>query len=204
MEREKLKSVVESLLFMSESSLTLERLGAVLGGVDRGDIRSVVEELQQEYEYQGRGLRVVEVAGAYQMRTPKENADWVKNLFRGKATRMSRPTLETLAIIAYKQPITRAEIEQIRGVNVDGIVSTLLERQLARLVGRKDIAGKPFLYGTTREFLELFNLKDLTELPTLKEMDEITLPEVPEQDVLPLEDAGETVKEDEEKSVEDI
>ena len=190
MEREQLKSVVESLLFMSESSLTLDRLETAIGAAEKADIRSVLEELQGDYESQGRGLRIVEVGGAYQMRTPKENAEWVKNLFRGKATRMSRATLETLAIIAYKQPITRGEIEQIRGVNVDGIVSTLLDRQLVRLVGRKDIAGKPFLYGTTREFLELFNLKDLTELPTLKEMEEITLPEAPEADVLPVEEEG--------------
>ena len=188
MDREQLRSVIESLLFMSESSLSLDRLSAVIEGVEKSEIRSLVEELQSEYETQGRGFRLVEVAGAYQLRTPKENADWVKNLFRGKATRMSRPTLETLAILAYKQPITRGEIEQIRGVSVEGILSTLLERQLVRIVGRKDIAGKPFLYGTTREFLELFNLKDLTDLPTLKEMDEITLPEVPQQDVLPLED----------------
>ncbi len=197
MDREQLRSVIESLLFMSESSLNLERLSAVIEGVEKSEIRSVVEELQSEYETQGRGFRLVEVAGAYQLRTPKENADWVKNLFRGKATRMSRPTLETLAILAYKQPITRVEIEQIRGVSVEGILSTLLERQLARIVGRKDIAGKPFLYGTTREFLELFNLKDLTDLPTLKEMDEITLPEVPQQDVLPLEDEEGTSKSEE-------
>lgn len=191
MDREQLKSVIESLLFMSDCSLSLDRLTGVIGGVDKGEIHSVIEGLQSEYETQRRGFRLVEVAGAYQLRTPKENAEWVKNLFRGKATRMSRPTLETLAIVAYKQPITRVEIEQIRGVSVEGILSTLLERQLVRMVGRKDIVGKPFLYGTSREFLELFNLKDLTELPTLKEMDEITLPEIPEQDVLPLEGEGE-------------
>lgn len=191
MDREQLKSVIESLLFMSDCSLSLDRLTGVIGGVDKGEIHSVIEGLQSEYETQCRGFRLVEVAGAYQLRTPKENAEWVKNLFRGKATRMSRPTLETLAIVAYKQPITRVEIEQIRGVSVEGILSTLLERQLVRMVGRKDIVGKPFLYGTSREFLELFNLKDLTELPTLKEMDEITLPEIPEQDVLPLEGEGE-------------
>jgi len=193
-DREQLKSVIESLLFMSESSLSLDRLSAVIEGVEKSEIRSIVEELQSEYETQGRGFRLVEVAGAYQLRTPKENADWVKNLFRGKATRMSRPTLETLAIVGYKQPITRSEIEQIRGVSVEGILSTLLERQLVRIVGRKDIAGKPFFYGTTREFLELFNLRDLTDLPTLKEMDEITLPEVPELDVLPPEDEEGTRK----------
>jgi segregation and condensation protein B len=102
---------------------------------------------------------------------------------------MSKPTLETLAIVAYKQPITRGEIEHIRGVSVDGIIGTLLERQWVRIVGRKDVPGKPFLYGTTREFLELFNLKDLTGLPTLKEMEEITQPQIPEQNTLPAEES---------------
>ncbi len=196
MDRDQLRSIVESLLFLSEASLSLDRLSSLIGGVENGEIKLVLEELQSEYESKRRGFRLVVVAGDYQLRTPTENSEWVKNLFRGKATRMSRATLETLAIIAYKQPMTRGEIEQIRGVNVDGIVSTLFERQLVSIVGRKDIPGKPFLYGTTREFLELFNLKDLTELPTLKEMDEITLPEVPEQNILPIEDDDDQAKSD--------
>ncbi|MBI2989555.1 MAG: SMC-Scp complex subunit ScpB [Deltaproteobacteria bacterium] len=176
MERDRLKSVLESLLFACDAPLAVHRMGEVLEGVDKKEIASVLQELQAEYETSGRGFRLVEVAGGFQMRTPKENAEWVKNLFRGRPARMSRATLETVAIIAYKQPITRAEIEAIRGVDVDGVLSTLLERRLVRIVARKDVPGRPFLYGTTTEFLEMFNLKDLSNLPTLKEMEEMTLP----------------------------
>lgn len=176
MEHDRLRSVLESLLFAAETPLTVHRLSEVLGGIEKKEIISVLEELQAEYETAGRGFRLIEVAGGYQMRTPKENADWVKALFRGRPARISRATLETLAIIAYKQPIIRAEIEAIRGVDVDGVLSTLLERRLVRIVARKDVPGRPFLYGTTNEFLELFNLKDLSNLPTLKEMEEMTLP----------------------------
>lgn len=187
MERSRLKSIVESLLFVAESAVALERMSAVLEGVDRKEIRSVIEELRSEYESQERGVRLFEVAGGFQMRTPKENADWVKNLLRGRAARMSRATLETLSIVAYKQPVTRVEIENVRGVNVEGVLSTLMERRLVRIVGRKDVPGRPFLYSTTREFLELFSLKDLTGLPTLKEMEEISLPQIPENETQAVE-----------------
>lgn len=185
MEHDRLRSVLESLLFAAETPLTVHRLSEVLGGIEKKEIVAVLEELQAEYETAGRGFRLIEVAGGYQMRTPKENADWVKGLFRGRPARISRATLETLAIIAYKQPIIRAEIEAIRGVDVDGVLSTLLERRLVRIVARKDVPGRPFLYGTTTEFLELFNLKDLSNLPTLKEMEEMTLPQPPENEAPP-------------------
>jgi len=189
MEREKLKSVIESLLFVSEAILNMDRLSAVIEGVEKKEILSAIQDLQSESETQERGIRLVEVGGGYQLRTPKENSDWIRTLLRSKAARMSKPTLETLAIVAYKQPITRGEIEHIRGVSVDGIIATLLERQWVRIVGRKDVPGKPFLYGTTREFLELFNLNDLTGLPTLKELEEITQPQIPEQNTLPAEES---------------
>ena len=175
MERERLKSLLESLLFVADAPVSVNQLAEVLGGVDRKEISEGLRELQSEYEAGGRGFRLVEVAGGFQMRTPKEHADWIKRLYQGRPARMSRPTLETLAIIAYKQPITRGEIEAIRGVDVDGVLSTLLERRLIRIVARKDVPGRPYLYGTTSEFLETFNLKDLTHLPTLKEMAEMTL-----------------------------
>jgi len=177
MEREQLKPILESLLFVSEGPVTLPRLGEVLEGVEGSEIVAALQELQAEYDAAGRGFRIAEVAGGYQMQTARENADWVKKLYRDRPARMSRATLETLAIIAYKQPITRAEIEAIRGVDVDGVVATLLDRRLIRIVARKDVPGRPFLYGTTPEFLQLFNLKDLSHLPTLKEMEEMTLPE---------------------------
>jgi segregation and condensation protein B len=188
MEREELRSIVESLLFVAEGPLTIQRLGEVLEDVEKDDIRTVAEELRAELESNRRGVRLVEVAGGYQLRTAKVNADWVKKLLGGRPARMGRATLETLAIIAYRQPITRAEIEAIRGVDVDGVINTLLDRSLIRAVARKDVPGRPFLYGTTPEFLQLFNLKDLTHLPTLKEMEEMNLPEMPGEE-LPLESA---------------
>lgn len=186
MEREEIKSVIESLLFVAEAPLTVQRLGEVLEGVAKEDIRSTLDELRAELEANRRGVRLVEVAGGYQLRTAKVNADWVKKFLGGRPARMGRATLETLAIIAYRQPITRAEIEAIRGVDVDGVINTLLDRNLIRAVARKDVPGRPFLYGTTPEFLQLFNLKDLTHLPTLKEMTEMTLPEIPGEE-LPVE-----------------
>ena len=190
MEREELRSIVESLLFVAEGPLTIQRLGEVLEDVEKDDIRTVAEELRAELESNRRGVRLVEVAGGYQLRTAKVNAEWVKKLLGGRPARMGRATLETLAIIAYRQPITRAEIEAIRGVDVDGVINTLLDRSLIRAVARKDVPGRPFLYGTTTEFLQLFNLKDLTHLPTLKEMEEMNLPEMPGEE-LPLEDVEE-------------
>ena len=190
MEREDIKSIIESLLFVADGPLTIQRLGEVLEGVEKENLRSTLDELQEELENSRRGVRLVEVAGGYQLRTAKVNADWVKKLLGGRPARMGRATLETLAIIAYRQPITRAEIEAIRGVDVDGVINTLLDRSLIRAVARKDVPGRPFLYGTTTEFLQLFNLKDLTHLPTLKEMEEITLPEIPGEE-LPLESAEE-------------
>jgi segregation and condensation protein B len=186
MEREDIKSVIESLLFVAETPLMIQRLGEVLEGVAKEDIRSTLDELQAELEVNRRGVRLIEVAGGYQLRTAKVNADWVKKFLGGRPARMGRATLETLAIIAYRQPITRADIEAIRGVDVDGVINTLLDRSLIRAVARKEVPGRPFLYGTTPEFLQLFNLKDLTQLPTLKEMAEMTLPEIPGED-LPLE-----------------
>jgi segregation and condensation protein B len=177
MERERLKSVIESLLLVAEAPLTLKRLVDALEGlegVERQGIIDSIAELQAEYERGARGFRIAEVAHGYQLRTPAENADWVRRIVQGKQARLTRPSLETLAIIAYRQPVTKAEVEGIRGVGIDGVLTTLLERRLVRIVGRKDVAGRPFLYGTTGEFLTTFNLKDLSQLPTLKEMEEVT------------------------------
>ncbi|HWX77004.1 MAG TPA: SMC-Scp complex subunit ScpB [Candidatus Acidoferrales bacterium] len=190
MEREEVKSIIESLLFVADGPVTLQRFQEVIEGSNKDEIRSALVELQKELENGPRGVRLVEVAGGYQMRTAKGNAEWVKKFLGGRPARMGRATLETLAIIAYRQPITKAEIEAIRGVDVDGVISTLLERELVRAVARKDVPGRPFLYGTTQQFLELFNLKDLTQLPTLKEMDEITLPEIPGE-TIPIENTEE-------------
>ena len=184
MEREDVKSIVESLLFVADGPLTVQRLSEVIDGAGKDEIRVILQELSEELDGDRRGIRLVEVAGGYQLRTAKVNADWVKKFLGGRPARMGRATLETLAIVAYRQPITKAEIEAIRGVDVDGVITTLLERNLVRAVARKDVPGRPFLYGTTQEFLELFNLKDLSHLPTLKEMEEITLPSIPGDEVL--------------------
>lgn len=179
MEREEIKSIVESLLFVADGPQPLQRFAEILDQLDRKLLQEILNELRDDFEKQNRGIRLVEVAGGYQLRTAKGNADWVKRFLGGRPARMSKATLETLAIIAYRQPITKAEVEAIRGVDVDGVIGTLLERNLVRGIGRKDVPGRPFLYGTTPEFLQLFNLKDLSHLPTLKEMEEISLPEIP-------------------------
>ena len=178
MERDEVKSILESLLFVADGPQSVQRFGEALESVELNLIQEILNELQSELAGPGRGIRLVEVAGGYQLRTAKANADWVKKFLGGRPARMGRATLETLAIIAYRQPITKAEIEAIRGVDVDGVITTLLERNLIRAVARKDVPGRPFLYGTTAEFLQLFNLKDLSQLPTLKEMEDITLPEI--------------------------
>jgi segregation and condensation protein B len=179
MEREEIKSILESLLFVADAPQSAQRLADSIDGIDRKLIQEILAEFQTELETQNRGVRLVEVAGGYQLRTPKDNADWVKKFLGGRPARMGKATLETLAIVAYRQPITKAEVEAIRGVDVDGVITTLLERSLIRVVGRKDVPGRPFLYATTPEFLQLFNLKDLSGLPPLKEMEEISLPEIP-------------------------
>jgi len=178
MERDEVKSILESLLFVADGPQSVQRFGEALESVELDLIQEILNELQSEMAGPGRGIRLVEVAGGYQLRTAKGNADWVKKFLGGRPARMGRATLETLAIIAYRQPITKAEIEAIRGVDVDGVITTLLERSLIRAVARKDVPGRPFLYGTIAEFLQLFNLKDLSQLPTLKEMEDITLPEI--------------------------
>lgn len=184
-----LKSIVESLIFVSDLPITMDRLCAVLEEHERGDIRVAVEALKEDYRQVERGIFLDEVAGGYQFRSRPENADYLRRLTRSKTVKFSPSALETLAIIAYRQPITRAEVEYLRGVDSGGVLKTLLEKKLLRILGKKDIPGKPLIYGTSREFLELFNLKDLSSLPTLKEIQELA-PVNPygDQQDLPLEE----------------
>src|SRR6476469_8001283 len=179
MEREDLKSILESLLFVADGPVPVQRFCEIVDGASKDEVSAALAELQSDLDGSSRGVHLVEVAGGFQMRTVRANADWVKKFLGGRPARMSRATLEFFGNIAYRQPITKAEIEAIRGVDVDGVVNTLLERSLIRAVGRKDVPGRPFLYATTPEFLQLFNLKDLSGLPPLKEMEEISLPEIP-------------------------
>ncbi|MDP2940211.1 MAG: SMC-Scp complex subunit ScpB [Candidatus Omnitrophota bacterium] len=165
-----LKGVIEALLFISEKPLLLEQVKDVLEGVDTQIIRELLVNLKNEYEERKSGIRIVEVAGGFQMITSEDYASYIKKFYKSRhKERLSSPALETLAVIAYKQPVTRLEIESIRGVNVDGVINTLLEKGLVRIAGRKDVLGRPFVYGTTRQFLEYFGLKSLADLPKLED-----------------------------------
>jgi segregation and condensation protein B len=167
---ENLKAIIESLVFVSETPLSVDRLQSILETVDRRDIRLALTELQGDYEDRQSGFRLQEVAGGFQFRTHAAHSDWIKKLLKPSPTRLSRAALETLAIIAYKQPIIRADVEHIRGVDSGGVLRMLLERKFIRVLGRKDIPGRPMIYGTTKAFLEIFNLKDLSALPSPKEI----------------------------------
>jgi segregation and condensation protein B len=167
---ERLIGIVESVLFACAEPVTLARIADVVAGSSKGELRAALRTLAERAERDGRGIRLVEVAGGYQLRTAPEHAEWVRRLFQQRPWRLTRATLETLAIVAYKQPITRAEIEAIRGVDADSVVASLLGRKLIKIVGRKEVIGRPLLYGTTRQFLEVFGLRDLAALPGLAEV----------------------------------
>lgn len=173
MDEERLKAVLESLLFAAGEPVTLARLVAVLDDIPREEIRRALTALAVMYSDGARGIVLEEVAGGYQLRTAGENSHWVRKLLAAKPPRLSRPLLETLAIIAYRQPITRPEIEQLRGVDSGGVIETLLERKLTRIAGRKEAPGRPIEYATTPEFLEVFSLKDLSSLPDLDELRDV-------------------------------
>jgi len=168
-EEERLKAIIESLLFAAAEPVGLTQLANALDNVPREAIRAALSELTADYAASMRGIVLEEIAGGYQLRTPKEHAFYVRRLLAAKPPRLSRPLLETLAIIAYRQPITRPEIEQLRGVDTGGVLDTLLERSLIRIAGRKEAPGRPLMYATAPEFLELFGLKDLESLPDLEE-----------------------------------
>ncbi len=168
-----LKRIVEALLFAAEAPLSLAQIAQVLETSDKDRIKTALAELGREYDYLERAFALVEVAGGWRLRTRPEMAFWLRKLKRQSATRLSRAALETLAIIAYKQPVLKAEIERIRGVEVSGVLRMLMEKDLVRVVGRKDLPGRPLIYGTTKRFLEVFDLKDLSDLPTLEEMQEL-------------------------------
>jgi segregation and condensation protein B len=197
MEDDELKSILESLLFVSAEPLVLDQLDRVLmfqdqEPVDKERVLTILRRLQEEYREVGRGLQLVEVAGGYQLTTRPENAPWIKQLHAVRtASRLSRPALETLAIVTYRQPVTTPEIEAIRGVDCSGVLKTLLERRLIKIVGRKEAVGKPMLYGTTQEFLQCFGLRDLSELPPLKDLEEVSreFPDLAEVGQAPVEES---------------
>ncbi|MFA4854112.1 MAG: SMC-Scp complex subunit ScpB [Candidatus Omnitrophota bacterium] len=170
MEENNLKSAVEALIFASEKPVTLEQLKKVLGNPESGEVRKIVDGLKSEYETQNRGFRIVEIAGGFQMITCSAFAPFLKKLYKDRSVdKLSKPALESLAIIAYKQPLTKSEIESLRNVNVDGVMKSLLEKNLIRISGRKKVPGRPFVFGTTRQFLEHFGLKSLENLPNFED-----------------------------------
>jgi segregation and condensation protein B len=168
-----LKAIIESLLFVAETPLKLDKIKSVLEVADRKAIRDALSSLAEEYESDNRGFFLTEVAGGFQIRTRPEYGRWIRRLKETRPPRLSRAGMETLAIVAYKQPVLRSDVEFIRGVDSGGTLRTLLERGLIRIMGRRDLPGRPIIYGTTRKFLEIFDLKDLNELPTLKELKDL-------------------------------
>jgi len=163
-----IKPAIEALLFSSEKPLTLEQLKEALDNLEAGEISKVIEELKAEYKASNRGLRLIEIAGGFQMITAPDFAVFLKKLHKDRRLeKLSKPALETLAIIAYKQPVTKLEIESLRSVNIDGVMKSLLDKGIVRIGGRKKSPGRPFVFGTTRKFLEHFGLKSLDELPKM-------------------------------------
>ena len=166
-------SVVEALVFASDAPVTVERLKDILGETDRKTLLEILQDIELEYRQRRGGLCLMEVAGGYQFRTKAEFAPWVRKLRGVRPVALTPAAMETLSVVAYRQPVTRQEVEKIRGVDVSGSLKGLLEKKLVRIVGRKNVPGKPIMYGTTRRFLEVFDLKDLSELPTLREITEM-------------------------------
>jgi segregation and condensation protein B len=170
---DELKNIIESLLFVTDEPLTVDRIRKAVKTADPRAVREAVQALAQEYEVRKGGFCLAEVAGGYQLRTRPEYKEYIKDLLQPAAPRLSKAALETLAIIAYKQPIIRADLEHIRGVDSGGVLRMLLKRKLIRVLGRKEIPGRPLIYATTKRFLEMFDLKDLKDLPTPKEIEDL-------------------------------
>ncbi len=188
MEDSQLKAVLESLIFVSEGPLPVDRMKEVTGAPKR-DLQRLLGEMVEDYRRSERGFFLMEVAEGFQFRTRPEHAEWVKKLKKVKTAALSQPALETLAIVAYRQPVVRMDVEKIRGVDSGGVLRTLLEQRLIKIIGKKDVAGKPLVYGTSKKFLEVFGLKDLSDLPTLKDLEGLGPPST--EGILPLEEEKE-------------
>jgi segregation and condensation protein B len=192
-----LKAILEALIFASPEPLTPKAIYKLLESEPREDVQAALAELKKDYDRPG-GLQLVEVAGGYQIVTRPDLHEWVRRLFHERSTqRLSVQALETLAVVAYRQPVTALEIAEIRGVNTSGVLGTLLERHLIKIVGRKQVIGRPFMYATTKEFMIRFGLKDLSDLPDVEHMVEalgfeppLLVEQNPSEDVLPLEEPG--------------
>jgi segregation and condensation protein B len=165
-----LKLIVEALLFASDKPLTIKEIHAVLPDAKPAEIAGALRVLKYEHEAMGRSFALHEVGGGFQFRSRPEYGAYILKMLQASPARLSRATMETLAVIAYKQPVLRQEIERLRGVDVGGILKTLLEKGLVKIMGRKNLPGRPLVYGTTRKFLEVFDLKDIESLPKIKEL----------------------------------
>lgn len=205
MERTELKLILESLLFAAEAPIQIRKFHDIFPEITQKDLRELLTEMKTEYDNLNRSFYLREVANGYQLCTKPEYSEWIKKLRKTRPVRLSPATMETLAIIAYKQPITRAEIEQIRGVDTSGVLRTLLEKRIIRILGKKEVVGRPLLYGTTPMFLTMFGLKGLKDLPTLEDvsqLDEHALPLFPadQQDEAREETQEETQEDTEEET----
>ncbi len=169
----KLKSIIESLIFVSDNPLGIDFIQKVLENVDKMAIQKCLDELVEEYQQLDRSFHLVNVAEGFQFRTKTEYAHWIQKSKKTRGTRLTKAALETLAIIAYKQPIIRAEIEAIRGVDSGWVLRALMEKKLIRIMGRKVMPGRPIVYGTSKYFLEFFGLENISSLPTLREIQEL-------------------------------
>jgi segregation and condensation protein B len=178
----RVESVLESLLFASDRPLSLNELKRLVGERDGAKVTAALHALRERRDQEGSGIQVIEVAGGWHLRTRTENVAWVSRLVAGRPQRLTRAMLETLSIVAYRQPITRPEIDDVRGVDCGPVLKTLLDRGLVRMIGKKEEVGRPILYGTTPEFLRVFSLKDLSELPTLREFHELGAAEMAKVD----------------------
>lgn len=182
-----LSAIIESIIFTAESPLSTDRICDLLTEFSREEIRTALAELAEYYDMRNGGFELAAVAGGWQFRTRPVFQPFITRQIKAKSSKFSQSSLETLAIIAYRQPITRAEVEHLRGVDCGGVLKSLLEKRLVRILGKKDIPGRPLIYGTTKEFLEIFGLKDLKSLPTLKEIQALDeAPQYERQDELPL------------------
>jgi len=174
-ERSEIKAIVENILLAADEPVTSERLAAtVINEIPSSEFESILEELKEDYNE--RNLQIVEVAEGFLLTTRREFSNWIRKFYRAdKMARLSQPALDTISIIAYKQPITRTEIEEIRGVDSAGVVKTLLEKKVIAPAGRKQVLGRPMMYKTTQKFLDYFGLKELSDLPTLEDLREAEL-----------------------------
>jgi segregation and condensation protein B len=187
----KLKAIIDALLFVADTPLSVKQLKQVVD-TDEPEIIDCLTALESEYENREGGIQLTKVAGGYQLCTRAAAAPWIKRLYNFRQLRrLSQPAMETLSIIAYRQPLIRAEIEAIRGVDASGIIKTLLEKSLIKIVGRKKVPGRPIMYGTTQEFLLHFGLEDLSCLPKLEELKDLLSQDEPAGEVsCPAEDTN--------------